>query len=283
MPSKSRKKIKGQARKAKKAAANSKQQSNNTNTSNNIQSTLIRPDGTYVTAPSTSVCNHGQGDGCNVPSVCGQFIGTFFKSYISLDQRMDLTQTTIDKKNLAVISTIMTSLSNACDQFPEAVNNLDCRDIVKKNIICNGVSYLLRQSMGPSHLPLACAVALMCIDSYDPTRPVPQCPLAFDDRDAKVWMNHADILGGCQRSLVKYYVKRTPCNCLDELCAEIKSTTPKIATCLKCRQIKERTSMFICTGCERITYCSKACQIANVPYHKDDCKKWQSGRFSYDK
>jgi len=149
---------------------------------------------------------------------------------------------------------------------------------VKKNLVSNVVSYLLGESKGPRNVPLACAVTLMLIDSYDPSSPVSAG--TFDARDAKNHLRNMDIISGCTRSLVKYFVKQTPCNCLDELYAEIKSTTPKMGKCWGCKQKKERSELFICTGCERMQYCSKACQIARVPEHKHDCKRVQVGYFN---
>jgi len=113
----------------------------------------------------------------------------------------------------------------------------------------------------------------MIIDSYVPSSPIPSGDL--DDRDAKVWLRNLDILGGCQRSLVKHFVNSSSCNCLDEIYSQMKSTTPKMGHCFRCKQTKERSELFICTGCERMQYCSKACQLAHVPNHKDLCKQWQ--------
>ena len=141
-------------------------------------------------------------------------------------------------------------------QFPDALTNDVYRENVKKNIICNAVDDLLGVSPNNvPHLPVACTAALMRIDSYGPSTPIP--PGNVDQRDAKLLMTNLDILHGCRRSLVKYFAKQIPCKCLDEMYAQVRSTTPKIGMCAydKCGQIKARTSLFICTGCERIVYC----------------------------
>ena len=123
------------------------------------------------------------------------------------------------------------------------------------------------------HSSTACAATLMFIDSYDPSSPVSAGTL--DSRDAKVWLKQGDILNGCKRSLVKYFVSLTPCSCLDELYSQVRSTTPKVSDCMGCRKRTERSKVYICTGCERAMYCSKACQIAHVPRHKRGCKRHQ--------
>ena len=128
---------------------------------------------------------------------------------------------------------------------------------------------------GSHDIPLGFTVVLMLIDSYAPSSPVPQ---GFDQRDAKIWLSNLDILNGCYRSLVKYYMNQTPCSCLDDLYSQLQATMPKMGACTNCKQTKERTNLFICTGCERITYCSKLCQVAHVSIHKEYCK---TSRASY--
>ena len=256
MPSKSRKKIKGQARKAKaKAAA-----ANNSELANRSGR-----EGILQTQPNE--CNHGNQVDVEAPDVCVHFIQWFFQFFLN-------NTLTLNTPGASVTLTVVTALETAYNKFPEAVNNESNREIIKNDFISTGASYLLGRS-GPDTSAImsrSCATALMFIDSYDPSFPVPAGHL--DDRDAKVWLRNLDIMNGCYRSLVKYFAKQTPCNCLDELYAQVRSTTPKMGHCFGCRQTKERTTLFICTGCERSTYCSKACQIAHVPKHKDDCKYW---------
>jgi len=249
MPSKSRKKIKGQARKANKAAA-----ANNTSGDTSLQSL------------ANTCCEHGLIKTNN--KHISDFINTFFKIILNNISGLN------NNLSLSAKSTA-DALSGAYNKFPEAINNESNREIIKNNFISTGVSFLLGM-LGPDNSAImahTCAAAVMIIDSYVPSSPAPLGRL--DHRDAKIWMRNVDIMGGCQRSLVKYFVTRSTCNCLDELYAQIKSIMPKMGKCLGCNQMKERTGLFICTGCERIQYCSKACQIANVPKHKDMCKQWQ--------
>jgi len=245
MPSKSRKKIKGQARKAKAraeeaAAANPEQRS------------------IYFTAPKQSICNHGQGKQ-RPPDVVIEFTNMFVQSFsISLQ---------CTHKDIVLL--VVDALSTTYNNFPEALNNKSYRQFVKKNIICNGANYLLgERGFDIQRMSVACAATLMLIDSFDPSSPVSAG--TFDERDAKKFVTNGDVLNGCKRSLVKYFVNCTPCNCLDELYSKVRSTTPKMSKCVGCGQQKQRSSMFICTGCKRIQYCSKECQIAHVPIHKEE-------------
>lgn len=148
------------------------------------------------------------------------------------------------------------------------------RQVLKKNFVSNGASSLLQLSKNPnSTVSLGFAFASMVIDSYNPS--ISTTFRSIDKHDAKIYLTKIDMLNGCERSLVKYFANQIPCKCLDEIHSQMKSAIPKIGSCISCKQRKERTSMFICTGCERIQYCSKACQIAHVPKHKDFCKMWQ--------
>ena len=276
MPSKSRKKIKGQARRARaKASAATSVVNNNNNAQHEACSFTIEDNGTLSSTPNNSmICSHGHQLN-EIPHVVGQFINTFFTSFYTVVQE------TTFSTDADMILTLVRSLAATYNIFPEALNKVGNRSIVKKNIVSNGVSYLLKESAGPSYMPLACAVTLMLIDTYDPSSPVRAG--VFDEGDAKAWLKREDIINGCQRSLIKYFVKCAPCKCLDDLYSQIKSGTPKMSKCVGCRQTKDRNSMFICTRCERVTYCSKLCQIAHVPHHKDMCKRWQSGRYTYDR
>ena len=273
MPSKSRKKMKGQARKAKAKAAAANNEANNScqqlrrrHVTNSILS-----DGTMQSLPNdTPRCKHGFEEVYSqFTQVCGQFINTFFQTFTDNISRMTETW--------AATKLTTDALSEAYNKFPEAVNIESNREILKKNFISNGVSSLLG-TLGPDNSAVmshGCVVALLLIDSYHPSSRVP--PGCLDQQDPKVWLRHLDIINGCKRSLVKHFVKQISCKCLDELYAQVKSTTVKMGLCFGCKQKKERNTLFICTGCERVQFCSKACQLTFVPKHKDIYKFWQDG------
>ena len=125
MPSKSRKKIKGQARKAKAAATKT-------------ASTSVPQYGTFRTIPNNSICNHGnQVD--TIPDVCAHFIDAFFTSFFSSDR-------SLSRLNSVMMNAVNDALSETYNKFPEAVNDESNRQFVKKNIICNGTSYLLGEN-----------------------------------------------------------------------------------------------------------------------------------------
>ena len=266
MPPKSRKKMKGQARKAKAAAAKA-----NTTVNNNAQrqnSSLgqrynYNNDGTVTVTSTlhnhtTLTCLHGEHQDITCPVVVNEFLKEFYGIFFTDERKR--------------------ALDTAYRKYPEAINNEQNLDIVKKNIIQNATSSLLgRRTDGMqvseiTHIMFGYATTLMSIDSYQPSSPI--TPGSFDQRDAKTFLRNLDITNGCERSLVKFFVNQIPCKCLDEIYSQIKSTKSKMGMCSNCKQMKERTSLFVCTGCERIQFCSKACQLAFAPYHKEYCKVW---------
>lgn len=259
MPSKSRKRNKGQARKAKaKAIANA--------TINIFEQMSLNV--------GDIACNLRHGQTETLPDVCNSFMKQFLESFKSSTDR-----------KIPPFHAAMTALDRAYNTYPEAANNDMYRKILKKSIFSNGASCIIgisrlsanetSESILGMKLLLGFATVSMVLDTCAPSTPLP--PGTFDERDASTFLRNLDIANGCHRSLVKYFVKHTPCNCLDELYAKIKSTSPKMGVCANCKQRKERTSMFVCTGCERAQYCCKVCQLADAPDHKDECKRIQAG------
>jgi len=240
MPSSSRKRNKGQARKAKSKA--------------NLTAVV------EWRQPNNSVCNHGI---VFTDYPCSQFIDTFFQSFA---QKLG------DKRSVREIGlSSVGALDIAYNKFPEAVTNNCNREVVKKSIIGNGAAYVLSNLQ---FMSLGCAAALLVIDSYAPTSIT--LPGKLADHDAKNYLRNSDILNGCKRSLIKYFVNRIPCKCLEESYAKIKILTPKIGVCISCGRREDRNSLYMCTGCERVMYCNKACQLAHVHEHKQNCKRYQT-------
>ena len=250
MPSKSRKKIKGQARKAKAKAAAA--------TGWNIRYT------------SADKCHHdGLISNTTSEGLVESFIISLFKPFLSECKSGD--------NNMVAIDAATRTLNYAHVKFPDVLNNENNRVSARKSIIATGVGKLVDNysngKIACCAISLGCAVTVMYIDAYSVSSHTPLGRI--DQRDAKTYLRSLDILNGCQRSLVKFFHESIPCNCLDEVYSQLRSTTPKMGKCPGCQQMKDRKSIYVCTGCERVSYCNKACQLAHVPNHKDECKYWQ--------
>ena len=84
-------------------------------------------------------------------------------------------------------------------------------------------------------------------------------------------LNYADL-----RTLISFYRKRTHhCSCLDKMYKEVKSMK-KMGICYnpECglpNRKAERSTMLHCTQCRCANYCSRECQAADWPRHRDGC------------
>ena len=85
----------------------------------------------------------------------------------------------------------------------------------------------------------------------------------------------AEVFKSDMHTLVSFFRKRIPCKCLDKRYKEVKSIT-KMGLChnrncsLPDRMV-ERSKMLTCTRCRRANYCSRECQKAAWPLHKQSC------------
>jgi hypothetical protein len=87
-----------------------------------------------------------------------------------------------------------------------------------------------------------------------------------------------EVIDGDEHTLVQFFRKQIPCSCLDEKYKEVKSIT-KMGVCCNddsCPlpgNMAIRSKMLQCTRCRNVSYCSKECQEADWPKHKQACGK----------
>jgi len=85
----------------------------------------------------------------------------------------------------------------------------------------------------------------------------------------------SELIGADSRTLVSFFRKRIPCNCLDAKYEEVKDRK-KMGTCFNkyCPLPggrMERSKMSCCSKCNQATYCSRECQLIHWPNHKKSC------------
>jgi len=134
MPSKSRKKIKGQERKAKAKAAAAN------NTASNLTNRIGSGGGdtSWQSLPNdTPRCKHGLKEPNT--TIVDHFISIFFQNILNSIWSLN------NNPGLSAKST-SDALSDAYSKFPEAVNDESNRDTIKNNFISTGVSSLLGKS-----------------------------------------------------------------------------------------------------------------------------------------
>jgi hypothetical protein len=81
-------------------------------------------------------------------------------------------------------------------------------------------------------------------------------------------------------TLISFFKKRIPCQCLDEKYAEVKSMT-EIGLCcnFECSlpdRMVAKSDMLSCSGCRAAYYCSAECKKAHWPHHMEMCNKFAS-------
>ena len=95
------------------------------------------------------------------------------------------------------------------------------------------------------------------------------------------WTKMCELYESDEHTLVSFFRKRIPCKCLDDKYEEVKSIA-KIGICCNpnCslpNMKAVRSKMLFCTQCRRANYCSKECQVANWPIHKEFCVIYAHG------
>ena len=86
------------------------------------------------------------------------------------------------------------------------------------------------------------------------------------------WAKMCELWQGDEHTLVSFFKKRIPCKCLDDKYKGVKSIK-KIGFCHNedCLKKTIRCEMLSCTQCRKANYCSRECQAAHWPTHKQLC------------
>ncbi len=86
------------------------------------------------------------------------------------------------------------------------------------------------------------------------------------------WLKLIESARCDDRTVVKYFWRRIRCSCLDEKYDEVKSM-PKMGVCLnhQCSVTVERSKLRCCSRCCSVSYCSRECQVADWSKHTSFC------------
>ena len=236
----SRKRSKGQARRAKTAAAELEE-----------EGWLF---GCRHGCPSATTLR----DNFEQPEVCIRF----YQAFLGYVNQINLSNDSV--------SAVIAVITRAKDEYPKALdgNNLQ---VLRDVFIGRGAESALCDDIADRDNARAHVFGLLLLEDYEQSNDMMMAAknVIFAGEDC---LKNKDILGGCERALTKFYCKRIPCSCLDKQYASMKSQ-PKMAVCDVCNKMKERRSMLICAKCERVQYCSRECQLKHWPVHKKWCKE----------
>lgn len=67
-----------------------------------------------------------------------------------------------------------------------------------------------------------------------------------------------DLEDGLEYDVVRFFAKRTSCQCLKKMYSKVKSRPT--AVCEICNVEKDRKLVYLCGGCRYLSYCSTICQ-----------------------
>ena len=206
-------------------------------------------------------CNHGLDltipDDKNHPVI--NFLDTFFIN-------------TIYKK-----VDIFDTLEEVFDKHIEAWKNESYREMAMNILISIGTNMMVVEDtnvplINLARLPLVLilARAIVILENHTETEDfvsvINTRSVAGKLRDLRFSKRCAN-----KRDVLKFFRKRTACSCLKKIHLEARKTLPKLGICQHCEEVRERTSLMVCSRCGVFQYCSKECQMAHWPSHQRYC------------
>ncbi len=202
-------------------------------------------------------CTHGYNPSSRFQArYCEDFVKTFLESYYAStrgNSRIDRLNSATDAWKAAVTTSIRsTSLSR----------NVSNTERVNPYSLAEGTKFILDGKSDDARL---CAVLALVMKRADEGK--------MPDVQKMI-----ELLDGDEHTLVQFFRKQIPCSCLDEKYKEVKSIT-KMGICYNedCPlpgNMVVRSKMLRCTGCLNdyyMSYCSRECQEAHWPNHKEYC------------
>jgi hypothetical protein len=269
----SRKKAKGQARKAarvkKEEELLSEKERKVEEVFRELEQTQIQR--LQVNNQNSVPCMHGF-DPFPDDHVCIKFIRAFvLEFYKCMREYPDLTQTE---------KIVIECLSNAKDsiqaEYSDVWNSADKIKQVISYFLCNGTVLFLEADADNCRMS---AVLARFFEQWLKVK-VHRIQACID------WPKVVESGGGDEHTVVKYFWRSIRCSCLDEKYEEVKSVT-KMGICfnLHCahqRRTVERSKLRCCSRCRSITYCSRECQVADWSSHKELCDKVAAAKAEFD-
>ena len=196
-------------------------------------------------------CDHGftvtMPDGHPVSS----FMDTFYVNWLH-------------KRNLNVNNEM-----DVYQKHPDVWDNSSYREMAINILVCIGTNLLL--NVDEFMVIQACHIAqvIVLLEYYDGTRDI-------DDTASirAVATRRRDVNYGSKRDILKFYSKRTSCNCLKEIHQKVRKSTQKTGICYGCGKDKKRASLSVCSRCMITQYCSRECQVDHWLKHEEVCDRY---------
>jgi hypothetical protein len=188
--------------------------------------------------------------------VCKDFIRTF------LDVHANAAKYDSDKPALNVAYFV------TLKRYPEVWNDSPKLEFISSYFVWRATNLILQQEYDVDKARFNAANA-----SYFEQYAAIASEQAFTVRIAK----YNELCGADEHTLVSYLKHRITCSCLEKKYKEVKSIK-KMGKC--CNQLcslpnrhVERSAIMHCTRCRCAYYCSRDCQVADWPNHKECCTR----------
>ena len=154
-------------------------------------------------------------------------------------------------------------------KHPEVKDDDNYRKMATDILIRIETNWLLEGKPFGSNFPKG----IMILENYGKTRDYISTVYRRDIA-AKERNHHCGKSTSNRRDYLKFYRKRITCSCLKKMHLEARKTQPKLGACDHCGLVKERASLMVCSRCMLHQYCSRECQVARSPKHREACDKF---------
>ena len=257
MPSK--KKAKGKARKAAKAAEATRKEDEIARKEAEVAAAAAQKESVLVTQlnrlhlTGNETCTHGY-ETDDTTGICGDFAKHFLDLVAQVPCKIPFDRS--PHGSSAMVSMV---------KFPQVWNNDRVLAKIDSLFLALGTNYILSGDIDIDRVR-QCASSASFIVSL-----IQKDIVATTGKITELFV--AD-----EHTLVRYLQKRIPCSCLDEKYEEVKDMK-KIGLCCnpQCKlpgNVAERTSMLCCSRCRLEYYCSRECQAAHWRAgHKEACEE----------
>ena len=156
-----------------------------------------------------------------------------------------------DAENMSGFEAGIHALLHASKQNPRLLANDDHRDSIRSMFISDVATRLHSCQRFSAdwfcsirHRFEGIAVAIYLLEHHEPGQRLTRC--LFPPHESDVFIKLLDAINGCDRSLLKFYKERVPCNCLDEVYGLFRRKS-KTGICQGCGIRKKRRELLICT------------------------------------
>jgi len=160
------------------------------------------------------------------------------------------------------------ALVECCKMYPEILTNEVYLEDTMRFLTDNGKGLLLK--MGRQRVAaFGIGGAILYLELCQKNGGI-LLPMAETD---ELLLKIRNVTDCCERTIHRFYSKRTNSPALDEKFAAVKDQ-PKTGICDYCFERKERCKLGVCSFCREQQYCSKKCLKAHWSEHQKVCSRF---------